>query len=151
MTAKNDKQFVKCKDSACGYFTSTDNFSQYNDVFCEKVNQEFKEIRQPLCDHLQKATLRVLQSPKKPGKGFFSCGQIESCGYFQWAEGSPTRKTVQNWDKKDKPKMQLDKGTMTDPTLQSSVKRSSAKQGPGKETKKVKKYTVPENRWLLKS
>ena len=147
MSTRSGKQYIKCKNSGCGYFTNTEQFGQYNDILAEQVNIEYKQIRQPLCSHLQPATLRVSKSEKNPGKGFFSCGQIESCGYFQWAEARPTRKTIQNWDLKDKPKMQ-DKATMTDDPIppRQPVKRSSTKQGSCKEqVKKNKKYIIPEN------
>ena len=118
-TSQKDVQYIKCKTSNCGFFTSANDFGSYLQVIDEKVHKDFKK-KAPLCNQHVTATMWVSKSEKNPGRPFFKCGERdESCGYFQWGDLSPTRKTYENW----KPPM-VDKSTMTDPLLPSvKVKR----------------------------
>jgi hypothetical protein len=97
-------------------------------VIEEKVCEEYKGKRAPLCEHAKPATMYVSRSEKNLGRPFFKCGQRdeERCGYFQWGDAPPTRKTLENWEP-----TKLDKATMTDPVLPTLKikKRKTIKEG----------------------
>ena len=145
--SRKGDQFIKCKKSGCGFFTSAINMNEYLHVIEEKLLEDYKLLDIVICDHLMPATLSVSKSEKNPGRPYFRCGEKESCDFFQWGDTSPSYATLVNIGKR-KEKRSLatlvDKATMTDPVEPQPQKLKRNRQATSKDGGKKKKIIHEE-------